>query len=143
MLINYSDNTDTWVLPLIQAGSLGVNIDSEVTHRLLATAPPLAKIKIATGYFNLIKEYADAIVKDCQADCSLLMAHPNVSSICLYFLFSLYLYAFSQIFVIFRQTVLKEPNFLQEESPMHIHYCPKSNFLTEKYLCSKRLNSFI
>lgn len=81
--INFLDNTDTWVLPLIQAGSLGVNIDSEVTHRLLTTAPPLAKIKIATGYFNLIKEYADAIVKDCQADCSLLMAHPNVS--CTYY----------------------------------------------------------
>ncbi|XP_077300552.1 phosphatidylglycerophosphate synthase 1 isoform X2 [Arctopsyche grandis] len=75
----YIDSTDTWVMPLIQAGGLGIRIDSEVTRYLLASAPPLSNIKIATGYFNLTNEYTEAIIKECQGDCSLLMAHPNAN----------------------------------------------------------------
>ena len=35
-------------------------------------------MKLATGYFNLTQEYMNTITSNCLAQCSVLMAHPNV-----------------------------------------------------------------
>lgn len=70
---------DTWVFPLIQMGEYEIRQDERVTQGLLGSAPPDSLIRLATGYFNLTGEYADTLLKDCKANISLLMAHPNVS----------------------------------------------------------------
>ncbi|XP_076171608.1 phosphatidylglycerophosphate synthase 1 isoform X2 [Ptiloglossa arizonensis] len=72
-------NTDTWIFPLIQMGQLHVHYDSEITLKLLQTAPPGTTLRLATGYFNLTSEYSNALVKDCQGTCHLLTAHPTAN----------------------------------------------------------------
>ncbi|KAI8436065.1 hypothetical protein MSG28_004182 [Choristoneura fumiferana] len=69
---------DTWVFPLIQMGEYEIRQDERVTQGMLGSAPPDSLIRLATGYFNLTGEYADTLLKDCKANISLLMAHPNV-----------------------------------------------------------------
>lgn len=53
--------------------------DSEVTLRLLQTAPSGATLRLATGYFNLTTEYRNALLADCRAVCHLLTAHPTAN----------------------------------------------------------------
>ena len=72
-------DTDTFVFPLIQMGQLNVSHDSEITLRLLESAPPGATLKLGTGYFNLTQKYRDAILCSCQATCHLLTAHPTAN----------------------------------------------------------------
>ncbi|XP_047994863.1 CDP-diacylglycerol--glycerol-3-phosphate 3-phosphatidyltransferase, mitochondrial isoform X1 [Leguminivora glycinivorella] len=72
-------NKDTWVFPLIQMGEFDIRQDERVTQGLLGSAPPDSLIRLATGYFNLTGEYADTLLKDCRANISLLMAHPNAN----------------------------------------------------------------
>ncbi|XP_023287829.1 CDP-diacylglycerol--glycerol-3-phosphate 3-phosphatidyltransferase, mitochondrial isoform X2 [Orussus abietinus] len=74
-----SSESDTWVFPLVQMGQLNIWHDSEVTLRLLQTAPPGATLRLATGYFNLTSEYGTALLKQCQASCQLLTAHPSAN----------------------------------------------------------------
>lgn len=71
--------TDTWVFPLVQMGQLNIRHDSEITLRLLQTAPAGATLRLATGYFNLTTEYKNALVNACQADCHVLTAHPKAN----------------------------------------------------------------
>lgn len=60
-------------------GQLNIHHDSIVTKKILESPPQGATLKIATGYFNLTDNYMDCLVKSCLANCSILMAHPNVS----------------------------------------------------------------
>ncbi|KAH0950734.1 hypothetical protein HN011_002330 [Eciton burchellii] len=70
---------DTWVFPLIQMGQLNISHDSEVTLKLLQMAPAGTILKLATGYFNLTSDYSQAILKNNQATCHFLTAHPTAN----------------------------------------------------------------
>lgn len=72
-------NADTWIFPLVQMGQLNVSHDSQVTLKLLQTAPPGTTLRLATGYFNLTSEYSNALLRDCQGTCQLLTAHPTAN----------------------------------------------------------------
>lgn len=74
-----SNIVDTWIFPLVQMGQFGIEQDSNVTTRLLAEAPLGSRLFIATGYFNLTRQYMNTIMYSTKAKCKLLMAHPNVS----------------------------------------------------------------
>ncbi|XP_047024690.1 CDP-diacylglycerol--glycerol-3-phosphate 3-phosphatidyltransferase, mitochondrial [Helicoverpa zea] len=74
-----SDAKDTWIFPLIQMGEFGITQDEQVTTKILASVPEGSIIRLATGYFNLTDEYAKTLLKDCKANISLLMAHPNAN----------------------------------------------------------------
>lgn len=76
---------DTWIFPLIEMGQIGIHHDSIVTKKLLSNCVTGSRLKLATGYFNLTQEYMDTLTHKCSADCSILMAHPNVSIIMLLF----------------------------------------------------------
>ncbi|XP_055631204.1 CDP-diacylglycerol--glycerol-3-phosphate 3-phosphatidyltransferase, mitochondrial isoform X2 [Toxorhynchites rutilus septentrionalis] len=71
--------SDTWIFPLIEMGQLGIHHDSLVTKSLLSGCLRDSKLKLATGYFNLTETYMDTLTKACQAECSILMAHPNAN----------------------------------------------------------------
>ncbi|XP_053980299.1 CDP-diacylglycerol--glycerol-3-phosphate 3-phosphatidyltransferase, mitochondrial isoform X2 [Hylaeus volcanicus] len=77
--IGKDSNTDTWIFPLIQMGQLNVHHDSEITLKLLRTAPPGTTLRLATGYFNLTSEYSNALLSDCKGICHLLTAHPTAT----------------------------------------------------------------
>jgi len=81
---------DTWVFPLIQMGQLNISHDSEVTLKLLQMAPAGTILKLATGYFNLTSDYSQAILKNNQATCHFLTAHPTANGF-----FSMLLYTCS------------------------------------------------
>jgi len=60
-------------------GQLGIQQDSMVTEKILAESPPNSKLRIATGYFNLTSQYMDTLIHDCEANCEILMAHPQAN----------------------------------------------------------------
>jgi len=60
-------------------GQLDIHHDSIVTKKILESPKKGSTLKIATGYFNLTDNYMDCLVQNCAANCSVLMAHPNVS----------------------------------------------------------------
>ncbi|XP_026317664.1 CDP-diacylglycerol--glycerol-3-phosphate 3-phosphatidyltransferase, mitochondrial-like isoform X2 [Hyposmocoma kahamanoa] len=60
-------------------GEFNIFQDEYVTHRILATVPKSSYLRLATGYFNLTDQYATALLKECKANISLLMAHPNAN----------------------------------------------------------------
>lgn len=70
---------DSWIFPLIEMGQIGIHHDSVVTKRLLSNCINESRLKLATGYFNLTQEYMDTLTHKCLAQCSILMAHPNVN----------------------------------------------------------------
>jgi CDP-diacylglycerol---glycerol-3-phosphate 3-phosphatidyltransferase len=72
-------DTDTWIFPLVEMGQLGIHHDSVITKRLLSTSLSGSEMKLATGYFNLTRDFMDTITNNCLAVCNILMAHPNVS----------------------------------------------------------------
>lgn len=72
-------NLDTFVFPLIEMGQLELHHDSVVTRRIFQNALEQSQIKLASGYFNLTEELIAAIIDHSQADCSILMAHPNAN----------------------------------------------------------------
>lgn len=83
-------------------GQLGIHHDSLVTEKLLSRSQPESRLKLATGYFNLTDAYMKTITNACPADCSILMAHPNVSKfINLYFLYKYSVHLFMYINVYF------------------------------------------
>ncbi|CAG9834690.1 unnamed protein product [Diabrotica balteata] len=99
------EQNDTWIFPLVQMGQLNVNHDALITNRILADSPPGSTLRIATGYFNLTKEYMNTLIDNCQANCEILMAHPKANG----FLGAKGLaggipYAYSQIARKFRQS---------------------------------------
>lgn len=59
-------------------GPLGVQQDEYVTDRLLATSSKGSQLYIATGYFNLTSKYMGTLMHETEAECKLLMAHPDV-----------------------------------------------------------------
>lgn len=71
--------SDTWIFPLIEMGQLGIHHDSLATKSLLSGCLTDSKLKLATGYFNLTETYMETLTKDCHAECSILMAHPNAN----------------------------------------------------------------
>ena len=64
---------------MVQMGQLNIYHDSQITLRLLQTAPEGATLKLATGYFNLTSEYSKALLEHCQGTCHLLTAHPTTN----------------------------------------------------------------
>lgn len=114
--IESGDGNDTWIFPLIEMGQLGIHHDSLVTKKLLSKALDYSELKLATGYFNLTQNYMDTITNECPAKCSILMAHPNVSSHLNSHLdhFCLYNIKF------FRQTDFKVPKVQLVEYQRHI-----------------------
>ncbi|XP_031639540.1 CDP-diacylglycerol--glycerol-3-phosphate 3-phosphatidyltransferase, mitochondrial [Contarinia nasturtii] len=76
-----SSNTkiDTWVFPLIEMGQLNIHHDSVLTENLLLKAVTNSRINLTTGYFNLTQTYMDTLATKCQANCDILMAHPNAN----------------------------------------------------------------
>ncbi|KAL2740823.1 hypothetical protein V1478_000964 [Vespula squamosa] len=74
-----ASDVDTWIFPLVQMGQLNILHDSEVTLKLLQSASLGARLKLATGYFNLTSDYISAVLKQCQATCDLLTAHPTTN----------------------------------------------------------------
>lgn len=64
---------------MVQMGQLDVHHDSEITLKLIQTAPVGATLRLATGYFNLTFDYSQALLRDCQATCQLLTAHPTAN----------------------------------------------------------------
>lgn len=71
--------SDTFVFPLIEMGQLDIHHDSVVTRRLFQNALARSQIKLASGYFNLTEELVAAIIDHSQANCAILMAHPNAN----------------------------------------------------------------
>jgi CDP-diacylglycerol---glycerol-3-phosphate 3-phosphatidyltransferase len=70
-------DADTWIFPTLEMGQLNIHHDSLVMKRIVNSAEIGSSLKMATGYFNLTQNLMDAIVKDCNANCSIIMAHPN------------------------------------------------------------------
>lgn len=72
-------SADTWIFPTLEMGQLNIHHDSLATLKILSSAQKGSMLKMATGYFNLTQSYMDAIVNDCNAKCSIIMAHPNAN----------------------------------------------------------------
>ena len=73
-----ADVPDTWIIPLVQMYSLGIRQDEVVTSQLLRSAPEGSKVHLASGYFNLTRDYMDVILKS-PASYSILTAHPTAN----------------------------------------------------------------
>lgn len=76
---NIDDEGDTWIFPTMEMGQLNIHHDSVVMRRILVNTEPRSTLNMATGYFNLTQSLMNTIVKDCGADCSIVMAHPNAN----------------------------------------------------------------
>lgn len=72
------EHSDTWVFPLVQMKPLGIQLDEEVTQRLLTEADGDSTIYLTSGYFNLTKTYM-RLVLGAAADYRILMASPEVN----------------------------------------------------------------
>lgn len=70
---------DTWIFPLVEMGQLGFHQDSHVTTQLFESALPGSVIHLATGYFNLTRQYTASLINHSAASYNILMAHPTVS----------------------------------------------------------------
>ncbi|XP_056153534.1 CDP-diacylglycerol--glycerol-3-phosphate 3-phosphatidyltransferase, mitochondrial isoform X2 [Lampris incognitus] len=69
---------DTWVFPLVQMKPLGIQVDEQVTQRLLTDAGPDATVFLTSGYFNLTRAYM-GLVLGAGADYRILTASPEVN----------------------------------------------------------------
>ncbi|XP_029621309.1 CDP-diacylglycerol--glycerol-3-phosphate 3-phosphatidyltransferase, mitochondrial [Salmo trutta] len=69
---------DTWVFPLVQMKPLGIQVDEEITRRLLTDAGPGATVFLTSGYFNLTRAYM-SLVLGVGADYRILTASPEVN----------------------------------------------------------------
>uniref|UniRef100_A0A4W5KI57 CDP-diacylglycerol--glycerol-3-phosphate 3-phosphatidyltransferase n=1 Tax=Hucho hucho TaxID=62062 RepID=A0A4W5KI57_9TELE len=69
---------DTWVFPLVQMKPLGIQVDEQVTQRLLTDAGPGATVFLTSGYFNLTRAYM-SLVLGVGADYRILTASPEVN----------------------------------------------------------------
>lgn len=75
--LDQPSEADTWIFPTLEMGQLNIHHDSIVMKRILMNAEKGSKLDMATGYFNLTETLMDTIVKDCDAQCSVIMAHPS------------------------------------------------------------------
>lgn len=69
---------DTWVFPLVQMKPLGIQVDEQITQRLLTDAGPNATVFLTSGYFNLTRAYM-RLVLGAGADYRILTASPEVN----------------------------------------------------------------
>ncbi|XP_062859071.1 CDP-diacylglycerol--glycerol-3-phosphate 3-phosphatidyltransferase, mitochondrial isoform X1 [Trichomycterus rosablanca] len=72
------EESDTWVFPLVQMKPLGIQLDEEVTQRLLMGAGEDSIVYLTSGYFNLTQTYM-RLVLGAAADYRILMASPEVN----------------------------------------------------------------
>lgn len=69
---------DTWVFPLVQMKPLGIQVDEQVTQRLLTDAGPDSTVFLTSGYFNLTRAYM-RLVLGAGAGYRILTASPEVN----------------------------------------------------------------
>ncbi|XP_032359080.1 CDP-diacylglycerol--glycerol-3-phosphate 3-phosphatidyltransferase, mitochondrial [Etheostoma spectabile] len=69
---------DTWVFPLVQMKPLGIQVDEQVTQRLLTDAGPDSTVFLTSGYFNLTRAYMQ-LVLGAGASFRILTASPEVN----------------------------------------------------------------
>ncbi|XP_035814049.1 CDP-diacylglycerol--glycerol-3-phosphate 3-phosphatidyltransferase, mitochondrial isoform X2 [Amphiprion ocellaris] len=69
---------DTWVFPLVQMKPLGIQVDEQVTQRLLTDAGPDSTVFLTSGYFNLTRAYMSLIL-GAGASYRILTASPEVN----------------------------------------------------------------
>ncbi|XP_077594640.1 CDP-diacylglycerol--glycerol-3-phosphate 3-phosphatidyltransferase, mitochondrial isoform X1 [Stigmatopora nigra] len=69
---------DTWVFPLVQMKPLGIQVDQQVTQRLLQEADPDSTVYLTSGYFNLTRAYM-RLVLGTGANYHILTASPQVN----------------------------------------------------------------
>lgn len=69
---------DTYVYPLLQMALFGVHTEEMFVKQLFRSASDGVKISLATGYFNLTKQYQNIIVLESLANFNLLIASPQV-----------------------------------------------------------------
>ncbi|XP_061564826.1 CDP-diacylglycerol--glycerol-3-phosphate 3-phosphatidyltransferase, mitochondrial [Cololabis saira] len=69
---------DTWVFPLVQMKPLGIQVDEQVTERLLTDAGPDSTVYLTSGYFNLTQAYMQ-LVLGVGASFRILTASPEVN----------------------------------------------------------------
>ncbi|KAI4807773.1 hypothetical protein KUCAC02_027559 [Chaenocephalus aceratus] len=69
---------DTWVFPLVQMKPLGIQVDEQVTQRLLKDAGPNSTVFLTSGYFNLTRAYM-RLVLGAGAGYHILTASPEVN----------------------------------------------------------------
>lgn len=70
---------DTYVYPLLQMALFGVHTEEMFVKQLFRSASDGVKISLATGYFNLTKQYQNIIVLESLANFNLLIASPQVN----------------------------------------------------------------
>ncbi|XP_071763988.1 CDP-diacylglycerol--glycerol-3-phosphate 3-phosphatidyltransferase, mitochondrial [Centroberyx gerrardi] len=69
---------DTWVFPLVQMKPLGIQVDEQVTQRLLTDAGADSTVFLTSGYFNLTRAYM-GLVLGAGASYRILTASPEVN----------------------------------------------------------------
>ncbi|KAM3591840.1 uncharacterized protein V6R79_008165 [Siganus canaliculatus] len=72
------EGEDTWVFPLVQMKPLGIQVDEQVTQRLLTRAGPDSTVFLTSGYFNLTRTYMQ-LVLGAGARYRILTASPEVN----------------------------------------------------------------
>ncbi|TNN68453.1 CDP-diacylglycerol--glycerol-3-phosphate 3-phosphatidyltransferase, mitochondrial [Liparis tanakae] len=72
------EEEDTWVFPLVQMKPLGIQVDEQVTQRLLSDAGPDSSVFLTSGYFNLTRAYM-RLVLGAGASYRILTASPEVN----------------------------------------------------------------
>ncbi|XP_054898601.1 CDP-diacylglycerol--glycerol-3-phosphate 3-phosphatidyltransferase, mitochondrial isoform X1 [Poeciliopsis prolifica] len=72
------EEEDTWVFPLVQMKPLGIQMDEQVTQRLLTDAGPDSTVFLTSGYFNLTRAYM-RLVLETGASYRILTASPEVN----------------------------------------------------------------
>lgn len=79
---NQDDTSTTIAMPMIQMDCLGIRDDLTYTCKLISSCPPGASLRLASGYFNLTKDYIDILLKKSQSNvqCNVLMASEPVNS---------------------------------------------------------------
>ncbi|XP_029454996.1 CDP-diacylglycerol--glycerol-3-phosphate 3-phosphatidyltransferase, mitochondrial [Rhinatrema bivittatum] len=75
---NERAETDTWIYPLLQMKSFGIEIDELVTETLLTEAERGSRVHLSTGYFNLTQTYM-ALLLGTRASYRILLASPEVN----------------------------------------------------------------
>lgn len=71
----------TSVTPLLQMNEFGINDDTGFTCKLLASIPDGSVLKLASGYFNLTRQYQDLLHRlSEEVSCDVLMASEKVNS---------------------------------------------------------------
>ena len=89
--IETRDNVDTWLYPMLQMGSFGLNQERKTLMRLFQSTGPSDKLYMATAYFNPLEDYIKLMTSGSRSEYHLLTASPQVivwSNIALKYLIS-------------------------------------------------------